>query len=140
MHRLARFFLAGFFTAVSILTGSMCPPALAQDKGLTVFAAASMKNALDDINAAYTARTGVKIVPGMVLVGKLGKSSTYHESAHPSPLEVQGLPFSALCSLYGHLWKNTSLYSTEEHCGTVESAYFEKDQGRLRAVVELVQV
>ena len=85
-------------------------------------------------------RTGAKIVPGMVLVGKLGKSSTYHESAHPSPLEVQGLHFSALCSLYGHLWKNTSLYSTEEHCGTVENAYFEKDQGRLRAVVELVQV
>jgi molybdate transport system substrate-binding protein len=35
---------------------------LAQDKTLTVFAAASMKNALDDINAAFTKKTGVKVV------------------------------------------------------------------------------
>lgn len=33
----------------------------AQDKSLTVFAAASMKNALDEIDAAYTARTGIKV-------------------------------------------------------------------------------
>lgn len=37
------------------------PAAMAQQKSLTVFAAASLKNALDDINTAYTARTGVKI-------------------------------------------------------------------------------
>ncbi len=37
------------------------PAAMAQQKSLTVFAAASLKNALDDINAAYTAKTGVKI-------------------------------------------------------------------------------
>ncbi|ETR78212.1 molybdenum ABC transporter substrate-binding protein [Afipia sp. P52-10] len=36
-------------------------PALAQDKTITVFAAASLKNAIDDINVAYTARTGVKV-------------------------------------------------------------------------------
>jgi molybdate transport system substrate-binding protein len=56
MHR-----LAGLFVAVAILFGSICTPALAQDKSLTVFAAASMKNALDDIDAAYTAKTGVRI-------------------------------------------------------------------------------
>jgi molybdate transport system substrate-binding protein len=33
-----------------------------QYKSITVFAAASMKNALDDINEAFTARTGVKVV------------------------------------------------------------------------------
>jgi molybdate transport system substrate-binding protein len=33
----------------------------AQDKTLTVFAAASMKNALDDVDAAYTRKTGVKL-------------------------------------------------------------------------------
>jgi len=37
-------------------------PAAAQDKSLTVFAAASMKNALDDVNAAYTKATGIKAV------------------------------------------------------------------------------
>jgi len=35
--------------------------ARAQDKTLTVFAAASMKNALDDVNAAYSKATGVKV-------------------------------------------------------------------------------
>lgn len=37
------------------------PSAFAQDKSITVFAAASLKNALDDVNAAYTAKTGVKV-------------------------------------------------------------------------------
>ena len=53
--------LVGILTAFTLLLGSAWSPAAAQDKTLTVFAAASMKNALDDIDAAYTARTGVKI-------------------------------------------------------------------------------
>jgi molybdate transport system substrate-binding protein len=57
MHR-----LAGIFAALVILFGSIHSPALAQDKSLIIFAAASMKNALDDIDAAYTAKTGIKVV------------------------------------------------------------------------------
>lgn len=34
----------------------------AQDTTVTVFAAASMKNAVDDINAAFTQKTGIKVV------------------------------------------------------------------------------
>ena len=56
MHR-----LAGLFAAFMILCGSVLSPVLAEDKSLVVFAAASMKNALDDIDAAYTAKTGVKV-------------------------------------------------------------------------------
>ena len=52
---------AGVFFAFTILLGSAWSPATAQEKTLTVFAAASMKNALDDIDAAYTAKTGVKV-------------------------------------------------------------------------------
>lgn len=37
-------------------------PAGAQEKSVTVFAAASLKNALDDIHAAYTKKTGIKVV------------------------------------------------------------------------------
>jgi molybdate transport system substrate-binding protein len=33
-----------------------------QEKTITVFAAASLKNALDDVNAALTKQTGVKVV------------------------------------------------------------------------------
>jgi molybdate transport system substrate-binding protein len=36
--------------------------AYSQDKTITVFAAASMKNALDDVNVAFTTRTGIKVV------------------------------------------------------------------------------
>src|SRR6266704_6971620 len=68
MHR-----LAGVFAAFTILTGSATSPALAQDKSLTVFAAASMKNALDDIDAAYTAKTGIKIVASYAASSALAK-------------------------------------------------------------------
>ena len=56
MHR-----LAGIFFTFAILCGSASPPASAQDKSLTVFAAASMKNALDDVDAAFSAKTGVEV-------------------------------------------------------------------------------
>src|SRR5258705_6990739 len=68
MHR-----LAGVFLSFTILCGSSYPPALAQDKSLTVFAAASMKNALDDIDDAYTAKTGVKIAASYAASSTLAK-------------------------------------------------------------------
>jgi len=52
---------AGIFAAFIILLGAAGSPALAQDKTITVFAAASMKNALDDINAAFLKATGTKV-------------------------------------------------------------------------------
>jgi molybdate transport system substrate-binding protein len=68
MHR-----LAGLFAAFTILCGSAWSPALAQDNSLTVFAAASMKNALDDIDAAYTAKTGTKLVASYAASSALAK-------------------------------------------------------------------
>jgi molybdate transport system substrate-binding protein len=68
MHR-----IAGFLIAFTILIGSIHSPASAQDKSLTVFAAASMKNALDDIDAAYTAKTGIKIVASYAASSALAK-------------------------------------------------------------------
>ena len=56
MHR-----LSGFVAALVILLSAVHSSASAQDRTLTVFAAASMKNALDDIDAAYTAKTGIKV-------------------------------------------------------------------------------
>lgn len=56
------------------ITGSIASsPASAEEKGLTVFAAASMKNALDDIDAAYTAKTGVKVVASYAASSVLAK-------------------------------------------------------------------
>ena len=46
--------------AIALATASLPPPALAQE--ITVFAAASLKNALDDVNAAFVRQTGIKMV------------------------------------------------------------------------------
>jgi molybdate transport system substrate-binding protein len=52
--------LAAIAAALSL--AAMPRPVLAQDQSITVFAAASMKNALDDVDAAYTKKSGVKVV------------------------------------------------------------------------------
>jgi molybdate transport system substrate-binding protein len=59
--------------AFTMLLGASLSPAQAQDKSLTVFAAASMKNALDDISAAYTAKTGVKVTASYAASSVLAK-------------------------------------------------------------------
>jgi molybdate transport system substrate-binding protein len=54
-----------FATLVAVLFAVLLPfsaPAQAQEKSITVFAAASMKNALDDVDAAFTKQTGTKVV------------------------------------------------------------------------------
>ncbi len=72
MHR-----FAGLFLAFTVLLGSTWSPAQAQDKAadksLTIFAAASMKNALDDVNAAYTAKTGIKTTASYAASSVLAK-------------------------------------------------------------------
>ena len=52
--------LAALAATVAIAAAPLA--ANAQDKSITVFAAASMKNALDDVDAAYTKQSGVKVV------------------------------------------------------------------------------
>jgi molybdate transport system substrate-binding protein len=64
--------LAGIFVALFALA-AVAVPAAAQEKTITVFAAASMKNALDDIDAAYTAKTGVKITVSYAASSALAK-------------------------------------------------------------------
>src|ERR1700753_3040532 len=73
MHHLLTHRFAGLFIAFTILCGSASPPAVAQDKSLTVFAAASMKNALDDVDTAYAAKTGVKVVASYAASSVLAK-------------------------------------------------------------------
>jgi molybdate transport system substrate-binding protein len=56
----ANFIFAALAATLSIALAPQ--PAAAQDKSITVFAAASMKNALDDADAAFTKKTGIKVV------------------------------------------------------------------------------
>jgi molybdate transport system substrate-binding protein len=55
------------------LCAAMGAPAPAQEKTLTVFAAASMKNAIDDINAAFLKATGIKVVTSYAASSALAK-------------------------------------------------------------------
>ena len=65
--------LAGVFIAIAILCGLSASPAPAQDKSITIFAAASMKNALDEIDAAFTAKTGIKTIASYAASSMLAK-------------------------------------------------------------------
>lgn len=53
--------------------GKMSAPAAVTDKTLTAFAAASMKNALDDVNNAFAAKTGTKVVSSYAASSVLAK-------------------------------------------------------------------
>jgi molybdate transport system substrate-binding protein len=66
MHRLAGILLA----LVIVLPNA---PARAEDQTLVVFAAASMKNALDDIDAAFAAKTGTKVSASYAASSTLAK-------------------------------------------------------------------
>jgi molybdate transport system substrate-binding protein len=68
MHR-----IAGIFAAFIIVLAAGHSPAAAQDKNLTVFAAASMKNALDDVDTAFTAKTGIKVAASYAASSTLAK-------------------------------------------------------------------
>lgn len=58
--------------ASALLTVALAQPAAAQQQ-VTVFAAASMRNALDDANAAFTKATGVKVVASYAATSALVK-------------------------------------------------------------------
>src|ERR1700759_4957631 len=64
---------AGFFLGLVILWGAAQSPAVAEDKTLTVFAAASMKTALDDIDTAFPAKTGIKVNASYAASSQLAK-------------------------------------------------------------------
>ena len=68
MQRLAR-----LLVALLVLSGWSASPCFADDKILTVFAAASMKNALDEIDAAFTAKSGVRVAASYAASSMLAK-------------------------------------------------------------------
>lgn len=71
---LSRSFTVGLAAVLLSGIGWLAPREVsAQDRSITVFAAASMKNALDDVNAAYTKATGVKVVSSYAASSALAK-------------------------------------------------------------------
>ena len=88
MHLFSRFLLAAtlaFAPLVSAAHAKDAKLAAADAKTITVFAAASMKNALDEVDAAYTAKSGVKIVASYAASSVLAKQL---EQAAPADVFV----------------------------------------------------
>ena len=71
MPNSVRLLFAAF--ALAAFCAGQSPSVHAQDKTLTMFAAASMKNAVDDINAAFTKQTGIKVVSSYAASSALAK-------------------------------------------------------------------
>src|SRR3954464_13467315 len=70
-------------STVALIVALASLPARAQDATLTAFAAASMKKAVDDINAAFTKATGIKVVSSYAASSALAKQI---ESGAPADL------------------------------------------------------
>src|SRR5690348_3980913 len=74
-------------STVALVVALAALPARAQDRAqnvrLTIFAAASMKNAVDDINAAFIKATGIKAVASYAASSALAKQI---ESGAPADL------------------------------------------------------
>lgn len=64
--------LSVLFSAFIVFVAAFSP-ASAEHRTITLFAAASMKNALDEVDAAYTARTGIKITASYAASSVLAK-------------------------------------------------------------------
>jgi molybdate transport system substrate-binding protein len=62
-----------FMTLGLLIALAGAAPPLAAQEQLTVFAAASLKNAIDDTNAAFTKATGVKVVASYAASSALAK-------------------------------------------------------------------
>jgi molybdate transport system substrate-binding protein len=68
-----RAFVALAIMAAALVATSGISAVSAQDRTVMVFAAASMKNALDDVHAGFTAKTGIKVVASYAATSALIK-------------------------------------------------------------------
>jgi molybdate transport system substrate-binding protein len=66
-----RRFLAAFAAAIAM--AGLPPAAVAQERSITVFAAASLKNALDEVDSLFTKQSGIKVVASYAASSSLMK-------------------------------------------------------------------
>jgi molybdate transport system substrate-binding protein len=71
MWNSSRLFVLAF--SLTAFGAGLSSPAQTQERTLTMFAAASMKNAVDDINAAFTKQSGIKVVSSYAASSALAK-------------------------------------------------------------------
>ena len=104
-------------------------PAAAQES-LTVFAAASMKNALDDANAAFTKATGVKVVASYAASSALAKQI---EDGAPADVFVSAdFAWMDYASQHKLIKPDTRVQSARQQTGADRAEGFQTRQGRHR--------
>ena len=64
-------------------------------------------------------KIGTKLTPGMILVGKIGKTKSYQTDRKPTTLEINALTFEEIHRQFGHLWADRSTYVPEGIFGVV---------------------
>jgi DNA-directed RNA polymerase beta subunit len=82
-------------------------------------------------------KVGVLLSPGMIVVGKIGKTRAFLLERKPTSLEIHGMTFQELNKRFSHLWKNSSEYMPEGVHGVVESAKLVEDGQIRKAIVEI---
>jgi molybdate transport system substrate-binding protein len=58
---------------IALVLAVLTPQVTAAQDTLTVFAAASLKNALDEVNASFTSQTGIKVTPSYAATSALAR-------------------------------------------------------------------
>lgn len=83
-------------------------------------------------------KIGALVMPGMILVGKIGKSRSYSAFRKPTCLEIHTLGFEELKHQFGHGWVDTSLRAPADCYGVVvESRIDVSETGQHIAVVHI---
>lgn len=83
-------------------------------------------------------KLGTIMTPGMIMIGKIGKSKAYPSSRKPTALEIAALSFQDLRSQFGHLWIDSSLRVPSGLRGKVVECRIDvAETGRLKAIVEI---
>ena len=83
-------------------------------------------------------KTGTLLKPGMVLVGKIGKTEAYLVDRKPTDLEIHDLSFGDLREQFGHLWKDASVRMPNGVTGNVvASEILNTSDGKRFAVIQV---
>lgn len=69
-------------------------------------------------------KVGTRILPGMILIGAIGKSRSFDPNRQPSALEIHGLAFDEIRRYYGDMWVDASVYADANSTGVVKEAKF----------------
>lgn len=82
-------------------------------------------------------KPGVMIQPGMIVVGKIGRTRSFDPGQQANCTGIRGYRVKVR-KKYGHMWRDASLYADQQMAGRVTRACLIEDEAIPTAVVEIV--